>query len=79
VKNLTVSQPDAVYRRARIEAAQRTTSASALVREFLTSLGAEESDFERRRRLQHDVLRTVKGFRASDRLSRDAVHDRALR
>ena len=77
MKNITVSLPDEVYRRARIEAAQRDTSVSALVREFLLSLGAGESDFERRKRLQADVLRTVRSFRGSDRLKRDEVHSRA--
>jgi plasmid stability protein len=80
VKNITVSVPDDVYRRARIKAAERDTSVSALVREFLEDLGAERSDFERRRRLQDEVRETVKSFRARDRLSRDEVHDRdALR
>ena len=80
VKNITVSLPDDVYRRARIKAAERDTSVSALVREFLTSLGDEESDFERRKRLQAEVLASVKEFRAGDRMSREEVHDRdALR
>jgi plasmid stability protein len=35
VKNVTVSLPDDVYRWARIKAAERDTSLSALVREFL--------------------------------------------
>jgi plasmid stability protein len=39
VKNITVSLPDLVYRRARIKAAERDTSVTALVREFLTRLG----------------------------------------
>jgi hypothetical protein len=44
------------------------------------SLGTEESDFERRKRLQDEVLQTVESFRARDRLSRDGVHNRrALR
>jgi len=80
VKNITVSVSEDVYRRARIKAAELDTSVSALVREFLENLGSDRSDFERRRRLQDDVLGTVKSFRARDRLSRDEVHDRhALR
>jgi hypothetical protein len=63
-----------------MKAAELNTSVSALVREFLENLGSEKSDFERRRRLQDEVLETVKSFRARDRLSRDEVHDRnALR
>jgi len=80
MKNITVSLPDDIYRRARIKAAERDTSVSALVREFLTSLGEQESDFERRKRLQAEVLASVKDFRAGDRMTRVEVHERnALR
>ena len=80
VKNITVSVPDDVYRRARITAAERDTSLSAMVRGFLMTLGQDESDAERRKRLQKEVLSTVRRFRAGDRLTRDQVHERnALR
>ena len=80
VRNVTVSLDDETYRRARVKAAERDTSLSALVRDFLISLGDEETDFERRKRLQDEVLRSIVAFRANDRLSRDAAHDRrALR
>jgi Arc/MetJ-type ribon-helix-helix transcriptional regulator len=80
VKNVTVSLPDEVYRRARILAAERDTSLSALVRELLMKLGQEETDRERRKRLQAEVLSSIDKFSATDRLSRDEVHDRdALR
>ena len=76
MKNITVSLPDDVYRRARIKAAERDTSVSALVREFLTTLGEEEGDFERRKRLQDEVIAAIRTFSAEDRLSRDEIHDR---
>jgi len=76
VKNLTVSLPDDVYRRARIKAAERDTSVSALVRELLTELADDESDFERRKRLQDEVIASIRGFRAADRLTREEIHDR---
>ena len=38
MKNITVSVDDDTYRRARVVAAQRDTSVSALVREFLNGL-----------------------------------------
>jgi plasmid stability protein len=80
VRNITVSLPDEAYRRARVRAAEQDTSVTALVREFLLSLGGEESDFEARKRLQRQVLATVRNFRASDRLPRGQAHDRnALR
>jgi len=80
VRNITVSVPEEVYRRARVKAAERDSSVSALVREFLTSLGREESDFERGKRLQDEVLATIRRFRGGHRLTRDAGHRRrALR
>jgi plasmid stability protein len=76
VKNITVSLQDEVYRRARVKAAERDTSVSALVRDFLSRLGEEESDSERRKRLQQEVLASLKTFRAGDGVSRDKVHER---
>jgi len=76
MKNITVSLSDDIYRRARIKAAERDTSVSALVREFLTSLGEEESDFERRKRLQAEALGSVKNFLAGDRMNREEAHER---
>ena len=80
MKNITVSLPEDIYRRARIKAAERDMSVSALVREFLARLGDELSDFERRKRLQQEVLGSIQHFRAADRVSRDEIHERpALR
>lgn len=76
VKNITVSLPDEIYRRARVQAAERDTSVSALVKAFLMSLGEDESDFEHRKRLQNEVIGSIKGFSAGDRLSREEIHDR---
>jgi hypothetical protein len=76
VRNITVSVPEEVYRRARIKAAERDSSVSALVKEFLNGLGREESDVERGKRLQDEVLATIRRFRGGNRLTRDAVHRR---
>jgi plasmid stability protein len=76
VKNITVTVPDQVYRRARVRAAARDTSVSALVREFLAGLSNDETDFERRKRLQAEVLASVRRFRAGGRLRRAEAHDR---
>jgi len=65
-----------VYRKARVKAAERDTSVSALVREFLVSLASDESDFDRRRRLQDEVIESIQRFRASDRVDRDSLHKR---
>jgi len=79
VKNITVSLPDDAYRRARIKAAERDTTVSALVREFLLKLGEDESDYERRRRLQTEVLASLKDFRAGNRVTREEAHERNAR
>ncbi len=79
MKNVTVSLPEDVYRRARIRAAEEDSSLSALVQRLLLTYTQRESDFERRKRLQQEVLGTIAGFRAGDRLSRDEVHDRKRR
>jgi predicted CopG family antitoxin len=76
VRNVTISLPDDVYRRARIRAAEEDSSLSALVQRLLITCTQQESDFERRKRLQTEVLGTIAGFSAGDRLSRDEVHDR---
>ena len=47
MKNLTVSLDDETYRRARMIAAERDTSVSALVKRFLVELTSGETEFER--------------------------------
>ncbi len=76
MRNITVSVPDHIYHRARVRAAERETSVSALVREFLQDLADGGTDFEARCRLQDDVLRSIRRFRAGDRLSREEAHER---
>jgi hypothetical protein len=76
MKNITVSLDDETYRRARVIAAQRETSVSALVRRFLVDLAAGESEVERLKREERELRQRITFFRASDRLSRDEVHDR---
>jgi plasmid stability protein len=79
VKNITVSVPDEVYREARIRAAERGSSVSALVGEYLRSLAGQAVEFSRLEAQQRQVQATIKRFRASDRLSRHEIHDRAVR
>jgi plasmid stability protein len=79
VKNVTVSIPDDVYRRARIHAAERGSSVSALVAEYLRSMSDDESEFARLEQQQRDVLAEIERFRGGDRLGRDELHDRAIR
>ena len=58
-----------------VRAAPRET-VLPMVRRFLMTLGQEESESERLKRLQTEVLSTVRRFRAGDRLTRDRVHER---
>lgn len=76
MKNLTVSLDDETYRRARMVAAQRDTSVSALVKNFLIELASGETEFERLKRLEQSIRESIVDFNASDRLSRDEVHER---
>jgi hypothetical protein len=81
VKNITVSVPDDVYREARIRAAERGSSVSALVAQYLRSLGTDdrEQEFQRLVRQQEEVIASIEHFSAADRLTRDELYDRALR
>ena len=76
MKNITVSLDDNTYRRARMAAAQRDTSVSALVKRFLQQLGTEETETERLKREERALRERITTFRAADRLSRDDVHRR---
>ena len=78
VKNITVSVPDDVYRNARVAAAQRDTSVSALVVAYLERLSGWMEEFTRLENVQHEVQAEIGQFRAADRLDRGEVHDRAV-
>jgi plasmid stability protein len=79
MKNITVSVPDDVYKRARIRAAEQGRSVSALVGEFLRSLSAHDAEFARLEAQQRRVQAEITRFRAGDRLDREELHERALR
>jgi plasmid stability protein len=79
VKNITVTVPDDVYREARIRAAERGTSVSALVGEYLRSVSTQSAEFARLERQQEQIQAEIERFRAGDRVNRDAVHERAVR
>ena len=76
MKNITVSVDDETYHRARIKAAERDTSLSALVRRFLVDLVSEESAERGLERREHDLRAQIRDFSAGDRLSREDVHER---
>jgi hypothetical protein len=79
MRNITVSVPEDVYRTARIQAAERGSSVSAIVTAYLRSLSGGGSEFARLEAQQRRIQRQIKRFRAVDRLGRDEVHDRAIR
>jgi len=77
MKNITVTVDEETYRGARIKAAELDTSVSALVKRYLTELGAGETEFQRLERLERELRAQVPTeFRAADNLTRDQVHER---
>jgi hypothetical protein len=52
---------------------------SAMVVAFLEQLSGRMDEFARLEALQHEVQAGIGEFRAAGRLSRDEVHDRAVR
>ena len=79
MKNITVTVLDEVYRRARMRAAERGTSVSALVAGYLKTLDARDAEFKRLEEQQHRIQREIRDFSGRDRLTRDEVHERAVR
>ena len=80
MKNITIALDDETYRRARIIAAQRDASVSALVKRFLLSLGTESSTLRSPKEEQEKLLDAIWArhpeFTASENLSRDEIHNR---
>ena len=79
MKNITVTVPEDVYRAARIRAAEEGSSISALVSAYLRSLSAQYAEAARLAAQQRRIQREITNFRAADRLTREEVHDRAVR
>ncbi|MEM0965769.1 MAG: hypothetical protein AAGJ81_06450 [Verrucomicrobiota bacterium] len=84
MKNITVSVPDETYYRARVLAAERRTSLSAIVRETLNALSSERTKSEQLALEEQQIVDQIRirgcTFTAADRLSREEAHDRnALR
>ncbi len=80
MKKITIALDDETYRKARIVAAQRDTSVSALVKKFLLSLTAEASATRDLRQEQKALLDAIAtrhpGFKAADNLSREELYRR---
>jgi hypothetical protein len=76
MKNITVSVDDEVYRQARVKAAERDTSVSALVAEFLAGLARDESEFERLLGDERAIRQRIRDFSGGERLPRDELYER---
>lgn len=76
MKNITVTVDDETYRRARIKAAENDTSVSAVVKRLLTEFAEGESRFEKLVAEEAALRASIHSFDASDRLSRDELHER---
>lgn len=82
MKNITVTVEDDVYHAARLKAAQRATSISRLVADFLRDLSREdELRAERQRRLAESFLQLDRRATnaAIGRFDRDEIYDAELR
>lgn len=76
MKNITVAVEDEIYRKARIAAAERQTSLSALVASFLHDLAGSERRWQRLLLEERKLRKSLPAFAASDRLPRDVIHQR---
>jgi len=80
MKNITIALDDETYRRARIVAAQRDASVSALVKKFLLTLTLETSAPRDLKQEQEALLDSLwqrhPGFTSAENLSRDALYER---
>lgn len=62
MKNITISIDDETYRRARIYAAERSSSVSALVRKYFMEIATSpnvETEFEHLRHEQNEIIAQI--------------------
>lgn len=78
MKNITIAIDDETYRRARVIAAQRDSSVSALVKKYLCSLTEETTGFRDPKKEQEELLDRITQrhpkFKAADNLSREELY-----
>jgi hypothetical protein len=77
MRNITVAVDDETYTRARVAAAERDTSVSALVKAYLEQLASHETETERLKRQEREIRSRIIAFSASDRLSREDLYTRS--
>jgi hypothetical protein len=80
VKNITIALDDETYRKARIVAAQRDSSVSALVKRFVLTLTEQAPASPDLKRAQEALLDSIwdrhPGFTATENLTREELHAR---
>jgi hypothetical protein len=80
MKNITVTVGDEIYHKARVRAAERKSTVSALVKDFLAKIVEEESSFDRMKREEDGLRQQLRQegfvFSAEDRCSREDLHER---
>ncbi len=76
VKNITLSVPDEIYRRARIKAAERDTSVSAVVAAYLKTFAAGDTDSESQKRRMLLAREKLGHYEVGRRVQRDELHER---
>ena len=76
MKNITLSVPDEVYTRARVKAAERDTSVSAVVAEFLAKFAAGETEAESLKRRMLVAREKLGYYEVGKRVKRDELHER---
>lgn len=76
-KNITLTLPADVVRRAKVAAAMRDTSVSALVADYLRELAEDDEPYEQAWREEQRVMRDGLNMRVGEvSWTRDEVHER---
>ena len=78
MKNITLSVSDDVYRKARVAAARRETSVSAVVADSLRAFAAGEDPVKVRRRLLQKAFASAATGRAGRLPPRAELYDRGV-
>ena len=76
METIEVLVEDEVYHRVHRVASERGISVSALVVEWLLGLDTAPNAFEKLKRQEAALRQNITSFRASDRVSREEVHQR---
>ena len=78
MRNITVTVDDDTCKRARIAAAERDASVSALVKAYLEQLASHKTETERLKRQEREIRSRIEAFSASDEIPREQLHSLSL-